>query len=175
MTITRLRLLTSAMAVSAMLMSCGNSSSSHTIGGRSNDETFSSGEVSGNDMVTCPMCNGSGVFEFMPGDVMAPRQTCSGCQGKGQVDRATAQKIIEAKQQIDDMMGNNNGYDNSGGSGRSANEIEYDLQKAQEQLADMIENRDNCDIYTLIPQWNQMIREQKERIAQLENELRMAN
>lgn len=73
------------------------------------------------------------------------------------------------------MMGNNNGYDNSGGSGRSANEIEYDLQKAQEQLADMIENRDNCDIYTLIPQWNQMIREQKERIAQLENELRMAN
>ena len=33
--------------------------------------------------VLCPMCGGTGVFDFMSGDVMAPKQTCTGCGGNG--------------------------------------------------------------------------------------------
>lgn len=65
--------------------------------------------------VQCPMCGGTGVFELMPGDVMAPQQTCTGCGGNGIVTAETAQQIMEAKRQVDAMMGG--GGSSYGGSG----------------------------------------------------------
>lgn len=38
----------------------------------------------------CPMCGGTGFFDFMPDDVIAPKQTCSGCGGNGIVTTETA-------------------------------------------------------------------------------------
>ena len=40
-------------------------------------------ESESSQQVQCPMCGGTGVFELMPGDVMAPKQTCTGCGGNG--------------------------------------------------------------------------------------------
>ena len=118
-------------------------------------------------MVTCPMCNGTGVFDFMPGDVMAPKQTCGACNGNGVCDVNTAQQVRQAQAQIDAMM-------SGGGSGRDVYQIEYELNKAYELLESMEEGYANSDGVVVRSQYPRMIADQKERIRQLEAELRNA-
>lgn len=127
-------------------------------------------------LVTCPMCNGTGIFDFMPGDVMAPKQTCGACNGNGVCDANTAQQVMQAKAQIDAMMGDGSSTDGycSGGSGREVYQIEYELNKARELLESMEEAYANADGVVLRAQYPRMIADQKERIRQLEAELRNA-
>ena len=127
-------------------------------------------------LVTCPMCNGTGIFDFMPGDVMAPKQTCGACNGNGVCDANTAQQVMQAKAQIDAMMGDGSSTDGycSGGSGREVYQIEYELNKARELLESMEEAYANADGVVVRAQYPRMIADQKERIRQLEAELRNA-
>lgn len=118
--------------------------------------------------VLCPMCGGTGVFDFMSGDVMAPKQTCTGCGGNGIVTAETAQQIMEAKRQADVMMG-------GGGEEKSVSELQYELKKAYESLEGMVYDRDMCTSVTLRPQYDYMIIEQKQRIAELERQLSEAS
>ena len=113
--------------------------------------------------VLCPMCGGTGVF-----DVMAPKQTCTGCGGNGIVTAETAQQIMEAKRQADVMMG-------GGGEEKSVSELQYELKKAYESLEGMVYDRDMCTSVTLRPQYDHMIIEQKQRIAELERQLSEAS
>ena len=125
-------------------------------------------------LVTCPMCNG--IFDFMPGDVMAPKQTCGACNGNGVCDANTAQQVMQAKAQIDAMMEDGSSTDGycSGGSGREVYQIEYELNKARELLESMEEAYANADGVVVRAQYPRMIADQKERIRQLEAELRNA-
>ena len=123
-------------------------------------------------MVTCPACNGTGVFDFAPGDIMAPKQTCAGCNGTGVCSAETAEELIKVQQQVNGMMGGGSG--GSGRSGRSISQIQYDLNKAYDMLADLERNYANCDGIVASSQYPRMIAEQKERIRQLEEELRNA-
>lgn len=127
-------------------------------------------------LVTCPMCNGTGIFDFMPGDVMAPKQTCGACNGNGVCDANTAQQVMQAKAQIDAMMGDGSSTDGycSGGSGREVYQIEYELNKALELLESMEEAYANADGVVVRAQYPRMIADQKERIRQIEAELRNA-
>lgn len=163
------------------LFSCSHSSqsSSYEISSDENSEW----EIGDDDdeqvaqMVTCPMCNGTGIFDFMPGDVMAPKQTCTGCDGQGVCDASTARTIMQAKKDVDALMGVGSGaYDtyDSGGSGRDANQIQYELNKAYELLESMEEAYANSDGIVVSSQYPQMIASQKERIRQLEEELMYA-
>lgn len=122
----------------------------------------------------CPMCGGTGVFDYMPGDVMAPKQTCTGCGGNGTVTAETAQQIMEAKRQADAMMGGNGSSYGSGG-GKSISDIQYELNKAYETLEGMEYDREMCSSVTLRPQYDRMIIEQKQRIAELERQLSEAS
>ena len=150
-----------------------NSSNENLIGSYSSDKTNYSEYVEQTQMVVCPMCNGTGVFDFMPGDVMAPKQTCGACNGSGVCDVNTAQQVMQAKAQVDAMMGGRStGSYPSSGSGRSAYDIEYDLKKAYELLESMEEDYNNCTSVVLKTQYPRMIADQKERIRQLEAELR---
>jgi hypothetical protein len=166
---------------SVFLISCGNSSKSgsyenNPFGEYSSSETEdASYEEQETQMVICPMCNGTGIFDFMPGDVMAPKQTCGACNGNGVCDVNTAQQVIQAKAQVDAMMGGGSasGY-SSGGSGRDASHIEYELNKAYELLESMEEGYANSDGVVVRSQYPRMIADQKERIRQLEAELRNA-
>lgn len=124
--------------------------------------------------VQCPMCGGTGVFELMPGDVMAPKQTCTGCGGNGIVTAETAQQIIEAKRQVDAMMGGR-GSSYGGGGGKSVSDLQYELKKAYETLEGMEYDRDMCTSMTLRPRYDRMIIEQKQRIAELERQLSEAS
>jgi len=164
------------------LISCGNSSKSgsyenNSFGEYSSSETEdASYEEQETQMVICPMCNGTGIFDFMPGDMMAPKQTCGACNGNGVCDVNTAQQVMQAKAQVDAMMGGGGsagGY-NSGGSGRDAYQIEYELNKAYELLESMEEGYANSDGVVVRSQYPRMIADQKERIRQLEAELRNA-
>lgn len=162
-----------------LFISCGNtpknSSNGNFLDGYSSDEANHSEYVEQTQMVICPMCNGTGIFEFMPGDVMAPKQTCGACNGSGVCDVNTAQQVMQAKAQVDAMMGGNSSGDySSSGSGRSAYDIEYDLKKAYELLESMEEDYNNCTSVVLKTQYPRMIADQKERIRQLEAELRNA-
>ena len=123
-------------------------------------------------MVTCPGCNGTGVFDFAPGDIMAPKQTCAGCNGTGVCSAETAEELIKVQQQVNGMMGGGSG--GSGRSGRSISQIQYDLNKAYDMLADLERNYANCDGIVASSQYPRMIADQKERIRQLEEELRNA-
>ena len=123
--------------------------------------------------VQCPMCGGTGVFDFMPGDVMAPKQTCTGCGGNGIVTAETAQQIMEMKGQVDAMMGG--GSSSNGGGGKSVSDIQYELKKAYETLEGMEYDREMCTSVTLRPQYDRMIIEQKQRIAELERQLSEAS
>ena len=122
----------------------------------------------------CPMCGGTGVFELMPGDVMAPKQTCTGCGGNGIVTAETAQQIMEAKRQVEDMMGGG-GSSYGGGEGKSFSDLQYELKKAYETLEGMEYDREMCTSVTLRPQYDRMIIEQKQRIAELERQLSEAS
>lgn len=164
------------------LISCGNSSKSgsyenNPFGGNPSSELeVNNYEGQGTQLVTCPMCNGTGIFEIMPGDLMAPRETCSACSGSGVCDANTAQQVMQAKAQVDAMLGGGGsagGY-NSGRSGRDAYQIEYELNEAYELLEGMQRNYDNCSSGVIRAQYPRMISEQKERIRQLEAELRNA-
>jgi hypothetical protein len=164
------------------LISCGNSSKSgsyenNPFGEYTSSESEDVGyEEQETQMVTCPMCNGTGVFDFMPGDVMAPKQTCGACNGNGVCDVNTAQQVMQAKAQVDAMMGGGGsagGY-SSGGSGRDAYQIEYELNKAYELLEGMQRDYENCTSGVIRAQYPRMIADQKERIRQLEAELRNA-
>ena len=130
-------------------------------------------ESESSQQVQCPMCGGTGVFELMPGDVMAPKQTCTGCGGNGIVTAETAQQIMEMKGQVDAMMGG--GSSSNGGGGKSVSDIQYELKKAYETLEGMVYDRDMCTSVTLRPQYDRMISEQKQRIAELERQLSVAS
>ena len=125
-------------------------------------------ESESSQQVQCPMCGGTGVFDFMPGDVMAPKQTCTGCGGNGIVTAETAQQIMEAKRQADVMMG-------GGGEEKSVSELQYELKKAYESFEGMVYDRDMCTSVTLRPQYDRMIIEEKQRIAELERQLSEAS
>lgn len=162
-----------------LFISCSNTPKNSTNGkfldGHSSDEANHSEYVEQPQMVTCPMCNGTGIFDFMPGDVMAPKQTCGACNGNGVCDVNTAQQVMQAKAQVDAMVGGGNvGSYSSSGSGRSAYDIEYDLKKAYELLESMEEDYNNCTSVVLKTQYPRMIADQKERIRQLEAEFRNA-
>ena len=124
--------------------------------------------------VLCPMCGGTGVFEFMPGDVMAPKQICSGCGGNGIVTAETAQQIMETKRQADAMIGGG-GSPYGGVEEKSVSELQYELKEAYESLEGMVYDRDMCTSVTLRPQYDHMIIEQKQRIAELERQLSEAS
>ena len=130
-------------------------------------------ESESSQQVQCPMCGGTGVFDFMPGDVMAPKQTCTGCGGNGIVTAETAQQIMEMKGQVDAMMGV--GSSSNDGGGKSVSDIQYELKKAYETLEVMEYDREMCTSVTLRPQYDRMIIEQKQRIAELERQLSEAS
>lgn len=168
--------------VFGLLVSCGQASQSGSCESSSYEDN-PEWEMSDDDdehvaqMVTCPMCNGTGIFDFMPGDVMAPKQTCTGCDGQGVCDASTARTIMQAKKDADVLMGvESGGYDtyDSGGSGRDADQIQYELNKAYELLESMEEAYANSDGIVVNSQYPQMIASQKERIRQLEEELMYA-
>ena len=165
-----------------LLTSCGNTSKSNSYESNPLDEYSTSESEEDNyrdeetQLVTCPMCNETGIFDFMPGDMMAPKQTCGACNGNGVCDVNTAQQVMQAKAQVDAMMGGGGsagGY-NPGGSGRDAYQIEYELNKAYELLESMEEGYANSDGVVVRSQYPRMIADQKERIRQLEAELRNA-
>lgn len=82
----------------------------------------------------------------------------------------TAQQIIEAKRLVDAMMdGSDSSY--GGGGGKSVSDLQYELKKAYETLEGMEYGRDMCTSVTLSPQYDRMISEQKQRIAELERQL----
>lgn len=139
------------------------------------DESVNYADDSENSQqVQCPMCGGTDVFDFMPGDVMAPKQTCTGCGGNGIVTTETAQQIMETKRQAGAMMGGgNSSYGGSGG--KSVSDLQYELKKAYETLEGMVYDRDMCTSVTLRPQYDRMIIEQKQRIAELERQLSEAS
>ena len=130
-------------------------------------------ESESSQQVQCPMCGGTGVFEFMSGDVMAPKQTCTGCGGNGIVTAERAQQIMEMKGQVDAMMGV--GSSSNDGGGKSVSDIQYELKKAYETLEGMEYDREMCTSVTLRPQYDRMIIEQKQRIAELERQLSEAS
>ena len=168
-----------AFVVCALITACGNSSRSSSYENNPFEEYFSSAsegsDYAGQDaqMVTCPMCNGTGIFDFIPSDVMAPKQTCSACNGNGVCDVNTAQQAMQAKAQVDAMMGGGSigGY-RSSGSERDAYQIEYELNKAYELLESMEEAYVSSDGVVVRSQYPHMIADQKECIRQLEAELR---
>lgn len=158
-------------------VSCNDSSQSHHYM-PNQDYTEESADYSddseSSQQVQCPMCGGTGVFDLMPGDVMAPKQACTGCGGNGIVSVETAQQIIEAKRQLDAMMGGGgSSYESRGG--KSVSDLQYELKEAYETLEGMEYDRDLCSSVTLRPQYDHMIIEQKQRIAELEQQLREAS
>ena len=144
---------------SFLLFSCGNSKKKNPFERNPLGENSTSELEENNNggqeaqLVSCPMCNGTGIFDFMPGDVMAPKQTCGACNGSGICDVNTAQQVMQAKEQ-------------------KAYQIEYDLKKAHELLESMEEAYANADGVVVRAQYPRMIADQKERIRQLEVELR---
>ncbi len=124
---------------------------------------------SNQQMVVCPMCGGTGVFEFIPGDVMAPKQICQGCSGSGAVTAGEAQQMINAINQMNAGGNTNGGYETG-----NVYEIELALKKAYALLQDMEEQYETTTSGVTKAQYANMIIEQKERIAQLEAELRSA-
>ena len=162
------------------MASCGNRSRSDS--GNPQDDSrspssSSADEYQGNQQglyVQCPMCGGTGIFDYMPGDIMAPKVKCEACSGTGQCDAGTAGQIQQMFNDINIMI--DEGYDNVEGyiSGRSASEIEYDLQKAYDLLESMRNDYINCSSGVLKAQYPSMIEQQEAKIAQLEAELRNA-
>lgn len=162
------------------MASCGNRSRSDS--GNPQDDSRSPSSSSadkcqGNQQglyVQCPMCGGTGIFDYMPGDIMAPKVKCEACSGTGQCDAETAGHLQQMFNDINIMFdggcGNYGGY----GSVRSASEIEYDLQKAYDLLESMKNDYNNCSSGVLKAQYPSMIEQQEARIAQLEAELRNA-
>lgn len=122
-----------------------------------------SGNESSQQMVICPMCGGSGTFEYMPGDIFAPREQCAGCNGTGMCTEEQANNIQSFMNPSVQR------------TGRSAQEIQYDLNKAYDHLADMERQYENCSSVTLKAQYPSMIQQQRERIQRLEEELRYAS
>lgn len=120
------------------------------------------------------MCQGTGSFSFMPGDIMAPVQTCSLCGGQRVCTADEAEQFIQMKQNIDAMMNGGGGAYNRGGSGRSASAIKNDLRKARELLEDMEEDYHNSSSVVVRSQYPSIISNQKEYIEQLEAQLRNA-
>lgn len=166
-----------------MFLSCGSSSNRDAENSsNSYNSTVNYGNESHNknqrqQMVQCPMCGGTGIFDYMPGDVFAPKVECPSCHGQGVCDIERAQEAIQAKAQAEALMGGGGyggGYDGNYSSGRSAYEIEYDLRKAYDLLQSMEEDYRNCSSGVIAAQYPSMIANQQERIRQLEAELRNA-
>ena len=157
-------------------VSCNDSSQSHRYmpsQGYTEESADYAEESENSRQVQCPMCGGTGVFKLVRADVGAPKQTCTGCSGNGIVTAETAQQIMEMKGQVDAMMGG--GSSSNGGGGKSVSDIQYELKKAYETLEGMEYDREMCTSVTLRPQYDRMIIEQKQRIAELERQLSEAS
>ena len=112
----------------------------------------------------CPVCGGTGIIEYMPGDLLAPRYPCRTCDGSkfvevgyGNLDGAFPVPAINP-QSIPQKT-------------RPRYVIEQDLREARERLADMYIDRENCTSVVLKPTYNSLIRNQEEYINRLEAEL----
>lgn len=69
-------------------------------------------------MVPCPLCNGTGMWNLMPGDAMA-YVTCNLCNGTGRMSEEDAYKYMEAARELQRMsysggMGNHSSGNQSG-------------------------------------------------------------
>lgn len=169
-------------ATVALLAACDHSSSRNQEPKQFNNvpssQTNSRDYSGSSQMVTCPMCNGTGIFDYMPGDIYAPKYQCPACNGNGVCSTQHAQEAIQAKAQAEAIVNGGysacGGYDNSRrqSSGRSVYEIENDLRKAYEQLASLEYDYNNCSSGVLKAQYPSMISDQKAYIARLEAELR---
>jgi len=136
-------------------------------------------------MVICPMCNGTGVFEYMPGDIFAPREQCACCNGTGLCTEEMAEQNREAKRKAEEFLREWNGntsvdintisYPTSSGRGRSAYEIQRDIEKAYRLLDDMERQYRECTSHTIAAQYPSMMAKQREFIQRLEDELRHAS
>lgn len=96
------------MIACCLFVACGsNSSRSFSLFG--NDEPE----------VMCPMCGGTGIFSYMPGDIMAPKEKCSGCNGTGKMPQSKAAKLQQDINTINNMFGGGSGGGGNynGGSG----------------------------------------------------------
>ena len=154
-------------------MSC-NDSSSKRFPYDNNSLSNSIAEDAAQQMYTCPMCGGTGVFEYMSGDVMAPNEVCKGCDGNKVVTEEQAREIMQVKEQVDAFMNGGTlggGNYNPGNNGRSVYEIRRELNEAYELLEDMEYNYENCTGVVTASQYPSMIAAQKARISQLEAEL----
>lgn len=168
-----------AFVAASMLSSCGFSSSRDVENNSYPYNTtieYGNGNYQQRQMVQCPMCGGTGVFDYLPGDVFAPKVECPACHGQGECDINSAQEAMQAMAQAEAIMsgGYGGGYDGNYSSGRSAYEIEYDLRKAYDLLQSMEEDYRNCSSGVIAAQYPSMIANQQERILQLEAELRNA-
>ena len=121
--------------------------------------------------VTCPMCNGTGVFELSPGDMMSPRMTCSGCNGTGTCTEEQTAGIREMQRRANEAVYGNSSGSSSSRSGRSAYEIQRDLEKAYANLHDMERQYRHCSSGVAASQYPSMIANQRDLIRRLEEEL----
>lgn len=159
-----------------LFSSCNNTpknrSNGNSLDGYSSDEDNNSEYIEQTIMVTCPICNGIGVFDIMPEDVKAPKQTCSTCNGSGICDVDTAQQIVQLQEQINSMNQQVINEFRTSPMRKSRAVIQMQLDKAYELLKSMQTVYDNCSSVVLKTQYPRMIADQKERIRQLEAELR---
>ena len=164
------------------LASCCNSSRNECFANKSFEDISSDEDTeylyaeAEAELVTCPICNGLGYYQFSSDDIMAPTYQCCACNGSGKCNVETAQQAIQSQAQFEAIingMGITNGCEYCGNS-RSASQIEYQLQKANELLESMEENYANCEGFVVSAQYPHMIAKQKERILELESELRNA-
>lgn len=58
-------------------------------------------------MTICPRCKGQGIYEVMPGDLMAPREVCSLCSGTGVCSEKESNKYMRMKRDIDNFLNEN--------------------------------------------------------------------
>lgn len=120
-------------------------------------------------LVPCPLCGGTGGFCLNQGDFMTS-QTCGACEGRGKCDAEMAEQIIDFQNYLSSYLVKDNYLQY--GNGRSAAEIQYDIDRAYDLLHNMEEGYNNCSSGVLSTQYPGMISDQKDFIRQMENELR---
>ena len=104
---------------SMIIVSCGRRGNSDDGGWKrmwnSEDASDSKSSNESESLIRCPLCGGDGIYEYMPGDIFAPKEKCATCNGTGYVDAKKARKDLQLRTDINNWLNGGNNTSNGGG------------------------------------------------------------
>lgn len=128
-------------------------------------------EIQTPELVSCPMCNGTGIFVYNPYDIYSAWDTCALCNGTKLCSPSDADLYNETMRNVSEYMHGSTTNMPISQSHKSSDDLRLELENAEMLLENMKHFAADCSSYTIAAQYSSMIYDQQQYIISLRKEI----